>query len=52
MISGFMTAVLLIIFIGIVLWAYSKKNKDTFKDLSQMALDEEDRENTEENKHE
>ena len=52
MISGIMTALLLIIFIGIVLWAYSKKNKDTFKDLSQMALDEEDREKFEENKHE
>jgi Cbb3-type cytochrome oxidase component FixQ. len=50
MISGFMTALLLIIFIGIVLWAYSKKNKDTFKDLSQMALDEEDRKKTVEKK--
>lgn len=52
MISGFMTALLIIIFIGIVLWAYSKKNKDTFKDLSQMPLDEKDREKTEEKKHE
>lgn len=52
MISGFMTALLLIIFVGIVLWAYSKKNKDTFKDLSQMALDEADREKTEEKKDE
>ncbi len=52
MINGIMTALLLIIFIGIVLWAYSKKNKDTFKDLSQMALDEEDREKTEEKEHE
>jgi len=52
MISGIMTALLIIIFIGIVLWAYSKKNKDTFKDLSQMALDEEDRVKTEEKKDE
>lgn len=52
MISGFMTALLIIIFMGIVLWAYSKKNKDTFKDLSQMPLDEEDRIKSEENEHE
>jgi cbb3-type cytochrome oxidase subunit 3 len=27
MISGFMTAILIIIFIGIVLWAYSQKKQ-------------------------
>ena len=52
MINGLMTALLLIIFIGIVLWAYSKKNKNTFNELSQMALDESDRVKTEEKKDE
>ncbi len=52
MTSGLITALLLIIFVGVVLWAYSKKNKDTFKELSQMALDEEDREKIEEKEDE
>lgn len=52
MTSGLITALLLIIFIGIVLWAYSSKNKDKFDELSKMPLDEEDRDKTEEKDHE
>lgn len=40
MISGIYTAVLLIVFLGIVVWAYSKKNKKTFNDMANMALKE------------
>lgn len=36
------TLVVLIIFVGIVLWAYSGKRRDSFDAAARMALDEED----------
>lgn len=38
MISGIYTAIMLVIFIGIFLWAWSKRNKKTFEELSKMPL--------------
>jgi cytochrome c oxidase cbb3-type subunit 4 len=38
MISGIYTAILLIVFLAIVVWAWSKKNKDKFDEISQMPL--------------
>lgn len=40
--SGLITLVLMIIFIGIVIWAYSSKRKKGFDEAARLALDEED----------
>ena len=40
MISGLYTALLLIVFLAIVAWAYSKGNKSTFEDMAEMPLKE------------
>ncbi|MGJ8662675.1 MAG: cbb3-type cytochrome oxidase subunit 3 [Marinicella sp.] len=58
MISGIYTAIMLVMFLGIVAWAWSKHNKSTFEELSQTALQEDNQMNshsenqTEENSHE
>lgn len=38
MISGIYTGIMLVVFLGIVVWAWSKKNKNTFDEMSRMAL--------------
>ena len=54
MISGIYTAVMLLVFLGIVAWAWSKHNKATFEELSHMPLkdDNEMTDNSEEKIHE
>ena len=41
MISGIYTAVLLLIFIGIIIWAWSDKRKSEFEHLSNLPLEDE-----------
>jgi len=38
--SGIVTVVFVIVFIGIVWWAYSKSNKQRFEDAGQLPFDE------------
>ena len=58
MISGIYTAIMLVMFLGIVAWAWSKHNKTTFEEMSHMALKDDDQMNnnadkqTEEKSHE
>lgn len=42
MISGIVTAVFIVVFIGIVWWAYSKGNKQRFEDAGKLPFEEED----------
>lgn len=42
-IRGALTIILIIAFLGLVLWAWSGKRKETFDKLSQMPLEEDDR---------
>ena len=42
MISGIYTGFMLVVFLGIVAWAWSKRNKATFEELSHLALKEDD----------
>lgn len=44
MTSGILTALLIVIFVGIAIWAYSGRQKRRFKEAEQLALDPEDRE--------
>ena len=39
-IRGVLTIVLIIAFLGLVVWAWSSKRKETFDKLSQMPLEE------------
>jgi cytochrome c oxidase cbb3-type subunit 4 len=41
-IRGVLTIILIIAFLGLVVWAWSSKRKDTFDKLSQMPLEEDD----------
>ena len=41
-IRGVLTIVLIIAFLGLVIWAWSSKRKETFDKLSQMPLEEDD----------
>ena len=41
-IRGVLTVILMIAFLGLVIWAWSSKRKDTFDKLSQMPLEEDD----------
>jgi cytochrome c oxidase cbb3-type subunit 4 len=52
MISGIYTGLLLVVFLAIVVWAWSRHNKTQFEEMSQMALkdDEQIQAETEENK--
>ncbi len=53
MISGIYTGILLLIFIGIIVWAWSDNRKDEFEHLSNLPLEDEINENKgEENGHE
>ena len=40
---GLITAILLILFIALGVWAWSRKRKDTFEEAARMPLDEPDR---------
>jgi cytochrome c oxidase cbb3-type subunit 4 len=50
MLSGIFTALLIVVFIGICLWAYSSKRKPDFDEAARLPLD--DNEPDEENRHE
>lgn len=39
---GIVTALLLVLFIGLVIWVYSKKRKSNFDEAAQMPLEEDD----------
>lgn len=39
---GIETAILLVLFIGLVIWVYSKKRKATFDEAARMPLEEDD----------
>lgn len=41
-ISGIVTAVFVIVFIGIVWWAFSRSNKQRFEDAGKLPFDEDD----------
>ena len=41
-IRGALTIVLIIAFLGLVVWAWSSKRKETFDQLSRMPLEEDD----------
>ncbi len=41
-ISGIVTVVFILVFIGIVWWAYSKGNKQRFEDAGKLPFDEDD----------
>ncbi len=38
--SGIMTAILIVVFLGIVFWAYSKRNKAAFDKMAHMPLED------------
>ena len=42
MISGIVTAVFIVVFIGIVWWAYSRGNKQRFEDAGRLPFEEDD----------
>ena len=44
MIMGILTAVLIVVFIGIVAWAYSSRRRVDFADAAQLPLRDSDRE--------
>lgn len=39
--SGVMTGILIVVFLGIVAWAYSKRNKAAFDKMAKMPLEDE-----------
>jgi cytochrome c oxidase cbb3-type subunit 4 len=41
-ISGIVTVVFIVVFIGIVWWAYSKGNKQRFEDAGKLPFDDDD----------
>lgn len=41
-VSGIITVVFILVFIGIVWWAYSKGNKQRFDDASKLPFSEDD----------
>ena len=41
-ISGIVTAIFIVVFIGIVWWAYSKGNKRRFEDAGKLPFSEDD----------
>lgn len=40
LVSGLMTLMLIIVFLGIVVWAYSKRNKETFETMANLPLED------------
>ena len=43
LVSGVSTAVLIILFVAIFIWAYRPQRKRRFEEAAQLALDEQDR---------
>jgi len=41
-VSGIVTVIFIVVFIGIVWWAYSKGNKQRFDDAGKLPFNEED----------
>lgn len=41
-VSGVFTLFLLIVFLGIVVWAYSKRNKEAFEEMANTPLRDDD----------
>ena len=42
MLSGIMTALLMVIFLGIVIWAYSSRRKRDFEEAARLPLEDEE----------
>lgn len=40
--SGIVTVIFIVVFIGIVWWAFSKRNKQRFEDAGKLPFDEDD----------
>lgn len=38
--SGVMTGILIVVFLGIVFWAYSKRNKEAFDEMANMPMND------------
>ncbi len=45
------TVLVLLVFLGIVGWAYSSKNKSTFDEVARSVLDDDDSVNTKKDTH-
>jgi cytochrome c oxidase cbb3-type subunit 4 len=43
LVRGLITVALLVLFLGLCGWAWSRKRKKDFEEAAQLALDEEDR---------
>lgn len=41
-INGLMTALLLVLFIAVWIWAWSKRNKETFDSMARLPLQDEE----------
>lgn len=41
-VSGIFTAILIIVFLGIVFWAYSRKRRRDFEEAARLPLEDED----------
>lgn len=41
-VSGIVTVVFIVVFIGIVWWAYSKGNKDRFEEAGRLPFEDDD----------
>lgn len=42
-VSGIFTAILIILFLGIVFWAYSRKRRRDFEEAARLPLEDENR---------
>ena len=42
-VRGLLTAILLMLFIGLVVWTWSRKRKKAFDEAAQMPLDDDDK---------
>ncbi|MFD2095688.1 cbb3-type cytochrome oxidase subunit 3 [Corallincola platygyrae] len=49
---GVLTIIILVVFIGIVVWAYSKRRKSAFDEAANMIFDENDAQQDKDNKRE
>ncbi|HEY9031940.1 MAG TPA: cbb3-type cytochrome c oxidase subunit 3 [Kangiella sp.] len=43
---GVMTLIIMLLFIGLCIWVYSKKRKPMYEDAARMALDDDDKESS------
>ncbi|RCU52680.1 MULTISPECIES: cbb3-type cytochrome oxidase subunit 3 [Corallincola] len=49
---GVITVIILVVFIGIVVWAYSKRRKSAFDEAANMIFDDKDAQQEKDNKQE